>query len=367
MNVFQKIKAYLVPEITPQVQAEIDRETMRNLYRISLFVLVFEVLALIAFVSTRAQFDHAAVVSLRSVAFCILTCLAGILVSKWMLSGETMPRRFVVRFKIIYFAAFSVWAIFADYRQYIEGKQMLTFFAVELLMVCFVLFRPWISILLMGGAYLGLYVVMFACDGAAKVQVFNYMIFALVSIVGMMVRFHVQADIAAKSIRLMESNRLLEYANRHDGLTGLRNRRALDEDADLLLGKRVAAYMVDINYFKEVNDQFGHGTGDTILREAGRKLKELYPGSLCYRYGGDEFLVLSEKPEEESFRGDVYRLEWEEDGKSVQVNLCIGSAEGTPRSREELFALISGADAALYDVKKRTHSPEFGGHDRRRR
>lgn len=53
------------------------------------------------------------------------------------------------------------------------------------------------------------------------------------------------------------------------------------------------------------------------------------------------------------------------EGSAVKVSLSIGSAQGDPTGHEELYALISLADKALYVIKKRTHSIEGGGHERR--
>jgi len=49
------------------------------------------------------------------------------------------------------------------------------------------------------------------------------------------------------------------------------------------------------------------------------------------------------------------------------ISISIGSAMGNPQTTDEVFTLISSADKALYEAKARTHSPEYGGHDRRQR
>ena len=164
--------------------------------------------------------------------------------------------------------------------------------------------------------------------------------------------------------RLEENNRMLNDASRHDALTGLQNRMALEADAHKTDGRNTTAYMIDVNYFKEVNDHYGHAAGDALLRETSGILTQLFPGAHYYRYGGDEFLVLTHKPAVENYGAETYSLRSESCG--VTILLSIGSAQGAPATYNDLFALISQADKALYTVKKRTHSPEYGGHERRR-
>lgn len=164
----------------------------------------------------------------------------------------------------------------------------------------------------------------------------------------------------------MENNRSLEQLNRLDGLTGLYNRRALDDDVDGLIGKEVSIYMIDINYFKEINDNYGHMIGDDILRETGKRLKRLYPDSKYYRYGGDEFLVVNDSSNVELYKEDTYTFIWPDRNCNIEVFLSIGSSAGSPAVREDFFELLSDADSKLYETKTWTHSPENGGHERRR-
>ena len=69
------------------------------------------------------------------------------------------------------------------------------------------------------------------------------------------------------------------------------------------------------------------------------------------------------QPAEKNYSSDTYEFTQEQHG--VKVLLSIGNAHGSPADYHGFFDLISRADKALYAVKKRTHSPEFGGHDRR--
>ncbi len=77
-----------------------------------------------------------------------------------------------------------------------------------------------------------------------------------------------------------------------DALSGLRNRRALDEAMEKLSG-RYAIAMVDIDHFKSFNDTHGHAAGDVVLREVAARLRR-HAGGSPYRYGGEEFCIVFE-------------------------------------------------------------------------
>jgi len=361
----QRFIRYMFPSIDPRIQNDIDRRSLRSIHGISLIVLGFESLAFILFLCSRiSNFDHNAFVSLISVCYCITLCVIMAILSKRMLQEKELPHSRFFRFKILFFIAFTVWAIFVDYRHFKMGDQIMTFYAVNLLMVCFVIFRPWIGAILVGGSFIGLYIPLWLYNGAAGIEPLNFIVLALASIASNAIRCHVEISVSSKAIRLTETIDALETASRRDGLTGLQNRLALEADASKMDGRKTTAYMIDINYFKEINDQHGHIAGDTILRKVSESLKHLFPGGHYYRYGGDEFLVLTHKPAEENYGSDNF--DFKEEKYGVRVLLSIGNAQGSPANYQELFDLISKADKALYVTKQRTHSAEFGGHDRRK-
>ncbi len=360
----KRIKNWFFPEINGAILTNIDSESLKNIYNVSIPVAVFELLSFL-FMSLRVLPAHPEYkTGMMSVLFCAVICFAEFAVAGLMLRKQQLSHNAVMVFKICCFVVLSLWAIWVSYRQYSRGEQLLTFYAVEILLVCFMLLRPWISTLLILITYSLLYAVLYSIDGAAGINAFNYIVLIFVSVAGMIVSYHSQIRDGNHAIMLQKSNDLLEYTNVHDALTGLRNRHALNEDIKLLAGKHVLAYMIDINYFKEINDNFGHIAGDEVLKETSKRIKTMFPKGLCYRFGGDEFLVLTTKEEEKE--EDVYTFTVDAAPGNV-ILLSIGHAEGDPQNNDELYELIAAADASLYVVKQRTHSPEFGGHERRRR
>jgi diguanylate cyclase (GGDEF)-like protein len=99
--------------------------------------------------------------------------------------------------------------------------------------------------------------------------------------------FMTAAGIALVLGVLQESHRMAF----RDALTGLPNRRALDDQLRALGGEYVVA-MVDVDHFKAFNDTHGHDTGDQVLRLVAARLAEVQGGGRAFRYGGEEFTVL---------------------------------------------------------------------------
>ena len=365
MKLIQKFTRYMNPSIDPRVAEDMDRRNLRSIRIISWLVLFFELAVFIMFLLSRmSSFDRSAMISTVTVCFSIVMCAFASLLSERMLKQEHLSHSHFFVFKIFFYIVFSAAAAVFDFRNYRAGNQMLTFYVVNLIMVCFILFKPWIGAFLITGSFIGLFIPMYIYNRAASIEPLNYIVFALASIASNSIRYHVQVHISTKTIQLTDANSALEVASHRDGLTGLQNRLALEEDAAHMSGRKMTVYMIDINYFKEINDRYGHVAGDTILRDVSAVLKHLFPGAHYYRYGGDEFLVLTYKPAEDNYGADTYDFVQEKYG--VKVLLSIGNAQGSPDNYQELFELISRADKSLYVTKKRTHSVEFGGHDRRK-
>ena len=361
---FKRLKNLFLPEINSDVQNFLDKKSLNVIWHSSNVILIFEAVALAVFLFTRKQFDSAAWVSIASVSYCLVSCLLGTVFSGIMRRKEALPHLAVEVFDCFYYLLLSGWGVQVSYRNYCSNEQILTFFAVQLMMVCFIPLRPMVSVLFSTAVYVTMYVLMYGVDGGAGINIFNYILLLLVTITGMIVRFHSEVRTSRQSVELTKTNDMLFFNNRHDGLTGLRNRKALEEDVHKIVNNRVIAYMIDINYFKEVNDTYGHAVGDAVLQKAAGWIKQVFGNARCYRYGGDEFLILSE--DEEPYTEDTYLLSVSEitDEKLV---VSIGRAEAVPKDHDELFELIARADEKLYEVKKRTHAPENGGHGERKR
>ncbi len=151
-----------------------------------------------------------------------------------------------------------------------------------------------------------------------------------------------------------------------DALTGLANRRHLDEQLGRLLadGRRAAdtlsVLMIDIDHFKRFNDQFGHEAGDLALQTVGTALKRSVgrTGDFAARYGGEEFVVLLTGIDRlgalevaERLRAHVEEMLIAHEGGSHRVTISIGIVSIKDRAGLDPAALLREADRALYTAK----------------
>lgn len=168
------------------------------------------------------------------------------------------------------------------------------------------------------------------------------------------------------ALSTIQYQKILQMEATQDTLTGLYNRRYLDNyfNMELTRYKRksipIAIMMLDIDYFKKFNDQYGHEFGDIILRELGVFLKNSVRGSdFACRYGGEEFvLILPESglgialERAENIREGVKHISILKDGKSVSgITLSIGVAI-FPEQGNTQASIIEAADKALYRAKE---------------
>lgn len=152
-----------------------------------------------------------------------------------------------------------------------------------------------------------------------------------------------------------------------DALTGLHNRRYLDNHLQTLFERAVArrrplsVMIVDLDRFKSINDRFGHDGGDDVLREFARRLRQNMRGiDLICRFGGEEFVVVMPDTDgpvaekvAERIRAEIARTPFAigKEGQSVTVTISVGVSSARGQT-DDVRSLLKRADMALYEAKK---------------
>ena len=177
--------------------------------------------------------------------------------------------------------------------------------------------------------------------------------------------------------RLEEANARLQDLAITDPLTGLYNRRKFEEvlNAEVARARRygpMSLLMIDLNYFKQVNDRYGHQAGDDVLKAVSRVMvSSCRTTDTCARLGGDEFALIL--PHADSAAAGVVRNRIQQqmaatrvpaEDCELEISLSVGIAS-MPDDADASAALIAAADAAMYSVKQSSRSarpqPERSG------
>jgi hemerythrin len=180
-------------------------------------------------------------------------------------------------------------------------------------------------------------------------------------------RHEFDKEVEKRTAELVEVNRRLTELSVTDGLTGLYNHRHLvhmleSEYRRAARYKRSFAFlMLDIDHFKEVNDNFGHPCGDAVLQTIGQILKKsVRVTDLVARYGGDEMAVILLETSlkmamrvAEKLRRQIEEHHFSWEGTSFRVTVSIGAAGAPEEGIGDWNDLLNAADRVLYQAKDR--------------
>jgi diguanylate cyclase (GGDEF)-like protein len=156
----------------------------------------------------------------------------------------------------------------------------------------------------------------------------------------------------------------LQRLSRHDVLTGLLNRRAMEEalESELERSRRTrepfAVMMLDLDHFKRINDQHGHPVGDLALKHVAKVLTSaMRKGDSVARFGGEEFIVLmpgtrlnDAEPLAEKLRGVLEASPLTHSAGAVNLSVSVGVAQWR-HAADDASRVLSRADAALFQAK----------------
>jgi diguanylate cyclase (GGDEF)-like protein len=184
--------------------------------------------------------------------------------------------------------------------------------------------------------------------------------------VEVLARINAHVELRKQRIQLKQQADLLKVISVTDDLTGLFNRRQMDVVLErefercLRYGTDLSCLLIDLDYFKKVNDTYGHGFGDTVLRDFSKSLtKSIRATDYAFRYGGEEFLILLPQTAingaikiGENIRERTENNKIESGTISARVTLSGGLSsfhKHYPATSKEMLAF---SDNALYVSKK---------------
>ena len=151
----------------------------------------------------------------------------------------------------------------------------------------------------------------------------------------------------------------------YDSLTGCYNKKEIEVlfekflEESLRYNTPLSIMMIDIDYFKKVNDTYGHLAGDFILKEVANIIKNTIRSSdICGRFGGEEFLILLPNTKlsgamklAERIRENIQNHKFVFNDKKITITVSIGITSAS--KNDSVFSLIERADEALYEAKNK--------------
>ncbi|WP_044874522.1 sensor domain-containing diguanylate cyclase [Pseudomonas sp. LFM046] len=182
--------------------------------------------------------------------------------------------------------------------------------------------------------------------------------------------------------QLIDLQKQLEEYSYQDGLTGVANRRMFDSMLDMewanaqRTGEPLSLILLDIDYFKQYNDHYGHIQGDDCLRSVGKALKNaaIRPRDFVARFGGEEFVLILPATDEPAARQVAERcrklireqcIPHEKSGVASLLTISLGVGTLVPSHQDQPLPFIQAVDKLLYQAKQRgrdrLESAHFGG------
>ena len=358
-RLMESVRKYLVPDLSPELWRELDRENIRNLFILSTALLGMGLLTLLLLLwQNRFVVGSGNRAGIASIVYYILICAAAMATACYEASGDEYRHDRITGIISAFLLLIEVWCVVVSSRQYMDGQQMFAFFTNMFLLICFLTVHPLLGGLWVLGAYAGLFLNLWAIDRAQHISFYSFLSALILCALGLMFRFARQVRIQANKIELRQANQRLLVLSHHDALTGIRNREALAADLLDYLSVPVTLMMCDIDSFKSINDGYGHAVGDRAIAESSRYLTTVFPKSTAYRYGGDEFLLMFQN--ENTLETDPHSAEplgfaLPIRGDSIYIRISMGVASGTASDLQELNRLLAEADRRLYQAKRRVH------------
>lgn len=177
-----------------------------------------------------------------------------------------------------------------------------------------------------------------------------------------LVALHFIMHMRSKAAQLTYREKMLSNQLITDPLTGISNRIAvqqkLDEDDRLVnkgIVRKVAVFMIDVDFFKKINDNFGHGIGDQVLKEVGIAINSVIrtTNDIAGRWGGEEFVVIASDTTDDAAKllGERIRLSVENMKRDDLPSVTVSVGIATRKTDEPVNKILEKADVAVYRAK----------------
>lgn len=262
--------------------------------------------------------------------------------------GRFSHRALTVRIGI-FLTTLSAFAIYVSILDYVLKEQILVFVTLELLLACIFMVRPIFSVALITISFWFFYWLMGKVAGVSAATNVNYPILYVFFVIVNIARYYQYLKVARQTVMNHALAERLRESSLTDALTKLKNRAALRLRFEEMIGSEITMMLTDIDDFKSHNDKFGHARGDELLVKFACILQAEFGAENCFRYGGDEYLVIVPRLSSDDFLTKIKNCAAAING---DFTFSGGFSSGPVSSPEDMDAFIKAADAKLYQAKR---------------
>lgn len=254
---------------------------------------------------------------------------------------------------MIFFIATLTFGIIISSKDYINGEQILVFLTMELFVACLFMVKPYLAIILITIPFGIFYYLMGESHGISSATRVNYPVIMMFFIIVNLAHYQQFLKIAKNNVINHTLAEQLRNSSRYDFLTKLKNRTALNMDFEDSenpnLNSSFIVMLTDIDDFKSFNDTNGHNYGDELLKKLAAIMQNNFGKTHCYRYGGDEYLIVLPEIKEEFF---LEKIKIARECTLDDFHFSGGYTRGIVTSSKDLHKLINRADENLYKAKE---------------
>ena len=353
-----KIKKILgLEKLHPDVQFFLDSENLNIALPASLIVMIVEFslfLNTIIYCIKSGRAPSANNLFYRRLyAFLFLAAAQIFVYSIYHKIKKTHFKRFSLDFcLVIFICSVLVFGTIISIKDFIHGEQILVFITVNLFVACLFMIKPYLAILLITIPFGVFYYLMATTNGISNATRINYPVIMGFFIIANIAHYQQFLRIANHNVVNHALAEQLRNASRYDFLTKLKNRTALNmdfEDSDNPnLNSSFIVMLTDIDDFKSFNDTNGHHFGDELLKRFASIMQNNFGKTHCYRYGGDEYLIVLPEIKEELF---LEKINIARECTKNEFHFSGGYTHGFVSSSNDLHHLINIADKNLYSAK----------------
>lgn len=257
----------------------------------------------------------------------------------------------------VFLTTLSDFAIYISILDYYLKEQILVFITLELLLACIFMVRPVFSVALITISFAFFYWLMDKVAGVSAATNVNYPILFVFFVIVNIARYYQYLKVARQTVMNHALAESLRESSLTDALTKLKNRAALKLRFEEMVGSEITMMLTDIDDFKSQNDKLGHRHGDDLLVRFAKILQAEFGQKNCFRYGGDEYIVMIPRIPAKDFDEKILKCL---SAIGDEFTFSGGCSIGAVNSMDDLDDFIKRADAKLYQAKREGKNKVLG-------